>query len=507
MTSDCCVKIHRDPCLAAGTKQVLILILILLGCAHAAGQTVARTLPVGMFSDIHFDPFHDPAKFVQLQSVPVSSWASILQAPASLHQARDFASLQAACNARDVDTDWALFASSLQAAQREQPTPLFVTVSGDLLVHQYDCRFHTLAPGATPADDMAFAVKTIAFVALQMRLAFPRSPVYLAMGNNDSGCGDFRETPDSKFLHDVARIFADDADPSNRTAILQEFPHEGDYDIALPKSMGRTRLIVLQNIFQSYRYETCNGVSDRTAAQTQVAWLAHHLAAARAHGDNVWVMGHIPTGVNVYATFAKGYKSCSAKPLDTFLSSEALTDTLVDYADVVRLVIFGHTHNDEIRLLESPRDRQTGNIRQAIPVKLVPAISPVHGNNSAFLVATVNPASGTLMDYDVFAASNQTGIATVWSREYNYSEAYGLPDFSAASVARLTANFAADKRGTGAWSANYQQWYSVGQGESRGAFLRQIWPAYVCGLTEDHAADFRRCVCADDTTQPGSAER
>ena len=445
-----------------------------------------------MFSDIHFDPFHDPAKFAQLQSAPVSDWANILSSPASAHQESDFASLQTACNARDVDTDWALFASSLQAARTQQPTPLFVTVSGDLLVHQFDCRFHTLAPNSDSTGDMDFA--------------FPRSPVYLAMGNNDSGCGDFRETTDSQFLHDVAQIFARDAGPASRAIVLREFPHQGDYDIALPKPMQKTRLIVLQDIFQSYRYQNCSGVSDRTAAQTQVTWLAQHLADAREHGDNVWVMGHIPPGVNVYATFAKGYKQCTDQPLDLFLSSDAMADTLAEYADIVRLGIFGHTHNDEMRLLEAPRKVPAGEARQAIPVKLVPAISPVHGNNSAFLVARVNPISGILMDYSIFAASNQTGIATQWSREYTYSEAYGLPDFSGASAARMTAAFSADKDGLSTWSANYQRWYSVGQAKDRGAFLRKIWPAYACGLSADHPADFHNCLCAETPSQQGTTQ-
>jgi sphingomyelin phosphodiesterase acid-like 3 len=90
-------------------------------------------LPVVILSDIHFDPFHDPAKFGQLRTASVSNRAKVLDAPDSPTQAHDFASLQKSCQAYSIDTDWALFASSLKAARAQQSAPFFVTVSGDLM--------------------------------------------------------------------------------------------------------------------------------------------------------------------------------------------------------------------------------------------------------------------------------------------------------------------------------------------------------------------------------------
>ena len=40
-------------------------------------------------------------------------------------------------------------------------------------------------------------------------------------------------------------------------------------------------------------------------------------------------------------------------------------------------------------------------------------------------------------DYSVFTANNQTGLTTQWSLEYRFSTAYGLPNFSGASVKQL----------------------------------------------------------------------
>ena len=112
----------------------------------------------------------------------------------------------------------------------------------------------------------------------------------------------------------------------------------------------------------------------------------------------------------------------------------------------------------------------------------MPSITPLHGNNPAFLVAQVAPLTSTIVDYSVYAANNNTGIGAEWDKEYRYSEAYRLPDFSSASVERLVAGFAQDKSGANALSRNYVRWYSAGDSNGRDATLQRTWRAYVCSL-------------------------
>ena len=335
----------------------------------------------------------------------------------------------------------------------------------------------------------------MAFVALQLRLALPHTPIYLALGNNDSGCGDYHETPDSGFLHAVANDIAADAPAGDRGAILRVFPAEGDYSVSLPHPMERTRLIVLQDMFQSSRYQTCNGDNEDAPANSQVAWLAQQLAQARSAGEHVWVMAHIPPGVDAYSSFHHGNDVCSGAPPALFLHSDAMAQTLERYADTIRLVVLAHTHNDEMRLLPTAEG-------SAIPAELIPSISPVHGNNPAFLVAKVNPKTATMVDYSVYAASNQTGIATAWPHEYRYSAAYGMPDFSGASLKQLIADFAADPGGKTAKSRDYQRWYAAGRLDKKDAELPKIWPGYVCSMTVSDGAAFRSCVCSVKASTP-----
>jgi sphingomyelin phosphodiesterase acid-like 3 len=467
--------------------------------ASLSAQTkTPSTLPVVMLSDIHFDPFHDPAKLAELRATPVKEWPGVLNAPDSPTLATDEATLQKTCPVRGIDTPWTLLQSSLKEAYQRQHEPLFVTVSGDLISHSFDCRLHYLAPGISEKEYSEFTAKTVEFVALELRWAFPGTPVYIALGNNDSGCTDYHETQDSAFLKTTAQSFAADViDHANGKKLLSEFSSEGDYSVTLPKPMQHTRLIVLQDIFESKKYETCGDKPDEAASDTQVRWLHAQLAAARSAHENVWVMAHIPPGIDPYATFSKARDVCAGQKPETFLSSGKLADTLTEFPDTVKLAIFAHTHMDEMRLLRSSTEGSVGGV----PAKLVPSISPVNGNNPAFTVAQVEPRTAILKDYAVYAADNQTGIATNWNEEYRYSSTYGLPDFSAKSAETLTSEFLADKQGSSAHSSAYQNFFFVGLSSSgvsaslKAAALHHLWPAYACSMTQDSEAGFRACLC------------
>ncbi len=475
-----------------------------------------------MLSDIHLDPFHDPARFAQLRSTPAGGWAAILSAPASPHQAADFAQLQAACNARGTDTPPALLASSLRAEQARQPEPLFVTVSGDLLAHQFDCRFHALAPAATAAELSTFAARTVAFVALQLQAAFPHSPIYFALGNNDSACHDYREDPDSAFLESVAGSFAPAAlSSANRSAILQTYPQIGDVNLILPAPMQSSRLIILQDLFQSSHYAGCQGAAaaDTAAADQQIAWLRTQLDAARAAHQQVWIMAHIPPGIDVYRTFTTARNVCAGQDPAEFLRSADLARTIEAYPDVIRLALFGHTHMDEFRVFPDYTETHAPSGTSAVvPGKLVPSISPVDGNNPAFTIAQVDPGTAVVKDYTVYVAGNQTGHQAVWRQEYTYSSTYHLPNLSGRSLAQLTSSFLADPSGQSPASRSFQRYFYPGPlasstaGISRPGKLSKAekirllesiaWPLYACAMANPEASNFRACACR---TKPAQA--
>jgi sphingomyelin phosphodiesterase acid-like 3 len=465
----------------------------------APAVPVATTVPAVMLSDIHFDPFHDPAKFEKLRVAPLSAWRAILATPDAATQAADAAKLAGSCATRGADSPWTLLEASLSAAHAHSPHALFVTVSGDLLVHAFDCRFHTLAPKATDADASAFASKTVDFVASELRRAFPMTPVYMALGNNDSGCGDYRESPDSDFLHTAAESFGEGAGPADKKDVLDVFPAGGAYSVALPKPIVRGRLIVLQDIFLSAGFVGCDGKPNPKAGDVQLDWLRKELAASHERNEQVWVMAHIPPGVNLYTTLSRNRDVCKEQKPVMFLRDEKLVDVLTDFAPDIRLAIFAHTHMDEMRLLQPGSasvalDAKPVATAGMVAAKLVPSISPINGNSPTFTLADIDPKTAVMKDYRVFSTDQKTGVGAQWREDYRFSAAYHSSAFTPKELAPLLAKFGADKDGSTTESMMYQGNFMVGGG-LRSLAIRLVWPAYVCSMRDDTAQGFQDCMC------------
>jgi sphingomyelin phosphodiesterase acid-like 3 len=215
------------------------------------------------------------------------------------------------------------------------------------------------------------------------------------------------------------------------------------------------------------------------------------LDAARKDHVNVWVMGHIPPGVDPYSTISGLKDVCGGAKPTIFLSSDALGETLSKYGDVIRLAIFGHTHMDELRLIV-PEQGKDGAAGQAVPLKMVPSISPVDGNLPSFVVAQAETATGTLQDYRVIAASNDTGVDTKWAETYDYGKTYQQPDLSARAVGDLIAGFHADALAETAASNAYLKNYFV---RDASLALKLFWPQYVCALENRTPETYRTCLC------------
>jgi len=402
--------------------------------------------------------------------------------------------LQESCSSKGIDTPYVLWRSSLSAIHAEAARAQFITLSGDLLAHSFDCKYKTLLPAATPADYVAFTEKTVRTIVSTLRTALPGVPLYVAMGNNDSGCGDYAlDATHDAFLGLVAKVVAEALPAADRAGVLRDFSAGGYYSVPLA-GVPHTRLLVLDDLFFSAKYTTCSGKADPAPAVAQLAWLASQLADARQHNEHVWVMGHIPPGVNLYSTVTKSGNFCGGGKVQMFLGSESMADLLARNADVVRLALFGHTHDDEMRLLTPGSGTAAADAAgHGVPLKIVASITPVNGNRPSFTLASIDPASATLVDYTVYMASNLTGIGTTWAAEYSYSTTYHEPAFDAASLGTLIAGFQADPTAKTAASQAYLRDYFPGDVSS---IIKVAWPQYVCSLEHDSTAEFSACACA-----------
>jgi sphingomyelin phosphodiesterase acid-like 3 len=452
------------------------------------------SIPALFISDIHFDPFHDPAKVKQLAASPVAEWRSILSSAPSPDQQQAFDALQQRCNARGVDTPFALLQSSLQAMRKRQPDAKFMVVSGDLIAHAFTCRYAAAFPGAASGDYEIFVEKTLSFVIGELRARFPGMPIYTALGNNDTGCGDYQLDAGNDFLAQSGKIIAEGLPKPEQEEAIKTFAAGGYYSVTMAEPMKDTRLIVVNDLFLSPKYRTCaGGKADSTAATAQLSWLKQELQQAQQSHQRVWVVGHIPPGIDSYSTLSKFRDVCGGQDPVMFLASDKLADLMDDYANVVKLGIFAHTHMDEVRLLEPDGADAKPAAEHSVAIKMIPSISPVDGNNPSFTVARVNPSSATIEDYEVIAASNQTGIATNWAKEYDYAQTYHEPQFSTSAVADLIGKFSADHGANSAASEAYLRSYFVGD---RSFLLSPFWPQYVCALENHTTKGYAACVCS-----------
>jgi sphingomyelin phosphodiesterase acid-like 3 len=466
--------------------------------SRQAAQRAQETIPALFLSDIHFEPFWDPGKVAQLAAAPASEWKAILAAPATADHEQRFAAVETTCHTRGEDTSYPLLESSLRAAHIHGAGAKFATVSGDLISHGFPCKYGALFPHAAPGDYRAFVEKTIAFVISELRGALRGTVVYTALGNNDSDCGDYQLDAHSDFLSDTGKEITKDFPALERQGAQESFAAGGYYSISLPAPVGNTRLLVLDDLFMSKKYSTCAGKDDSSAADAQLAWLEQQLTAARGNKEKVWVMGHIPPGVDVHATVTKMRDVCGGKKPDMFLASEKMADELAPFSDVVELAIFAHTHMDEMHILKAEDGGDSTKPGKSVAasdvvIKMVPSISPIDGNAPSLTVARIDPASAMLVDYRVFTASNNSGVDTVWREEYDYAKTYHEADFSASAVNKLIAEFEADPSAKSEASGAYIGNFIAGKNSP---LLGLVWPQYVCGMANHSVEGYRSCVCS-----------
>jgi sphingomyelin phosphodiesterase acid-like 3 len=449
-----------------------------------AQQNRPPAVPALLLSDIHFDPFLDPGKVPQLAAAPVSGWRAILDAPASADRDTHLAALEKSCHTRGRDTDEELFVSSLNALHTEARNVQFAVIAGDLLAHALDCKFNAVFPKAPEGAYRAFTVKTMEYILLQLRATLPGVPVYPVLGNNDSGCGDYQLDPHSAFLAESSKSFVADVPASQRAQAQADFAAFGNYSVALPAPFQHLRIVAIDNLFESSRYAGCDAKPNPAAALQPLAWLNAQLQAARAQGEKLWIVGHIPPGIDPYSTATHLRNVCGGQAPEMYLSSGALPEALAPYSDVVPLALFAHTHMDEMRLIPGISQQPP------IAVKLTPSISPNNGNLPSFTVARVNPTNGTMVDYAVVASTDAKGAS--WALKYSFREAYQENAYSATNVAQLLSGFEADKAATTAPSQTYIHNYYF---HASALLMALHWPQYTCSLGNMDAESYRTCLC------------
>ena len=470
----------------AVTSSLILGIVFTITISSAQARLAASRMPaantglVVSLSDIHFDPFYDTSLLTALIDSDHSKWQAIF----SRSSVQGYGSNKA-------DTNYVLFNSALKNIYRQIARPDFIIISGDFLAHDFQENYAKYSGTSDPKAVNTFITKTIAFVTWMIEKQFPQTPVYPALGNNDSYCGDYAVEPGGQFLGATANTWKTLLrQPANVNSFMQTFPALGSYSVLAPRNKNH-RIIVLNATFFSNKYKNSCGDPKADPARDEMKWLEGELKKANAAREKVWLVYHIPPGIDVYASLEKTakQKALHVEPFWQPDHNQQFINLIKQYSTVIVGSFTGHIHMDSFQLVRSNNDSP------AAFVHITPAISPLFDNNPAFEIFTYDRRSSALNDYtayylDLASAAAQKNSSISWTKEYTFTTAYGQPALTAQSLQVVYDGMLGNEHD---YRTKFDKYYDVSNTASPGIDAKD-WRAYWCGMTYLTVSEYTGCI-------------
>ena len=399
----------------------LFSLALILAPAGVWGSEVSGRF--GVLADIHFEP-SDPG------ALPGVSPAGPADGSAKLAPIR-----QNPAPRRGRDTDEVLLSSALSAVADRMASADFVIVAGDLLGHGFGGEADASAPGKGTRQDAAQG--WAGFVIGALAKALPGKPILISLGNNDSDCGDYAITPGGDFLAATMATVRAAVGAGHLTQDFETTYLAGGYYEARHPTVQNARILVLNDVLWSSDYRNICGATGLEESRKQMEWLKARFAASRARGSVVWLVHHMPWGIDAYSTLHAQAGTCSSGVIPFLRDDVAreLYPLLRQHAGMIAASFSAHSHFDDFRLIQDHAGKPV------IADKMVPAISPLFGQDPAFLLFTYDAARGTPVDYTSYHLSNLDALSPSvpgeWREQYVFSRLYSREGYSPESVSRL----------------------------------------------------------------------
>jgi len=491
----------RKAVCAALRFSLTILLVCSTGVAHAKDSRPSHPNLALVISDIHFNPMADPGLVTKLEVAAPAQWQAILNG-----------SEQTAFSQYGQDTNWWLLRSSLDQMQKTLPHPSVVLFTGDSLAHQFPHLFQSATKDNDRLRYRNFVLKTMQFLALQLRKHFPASTILITPGNDDDVCGNYSIEADGPFLHDTAPIARDLA--KGRNEVRASWEHLGSFDVPHP-TLHAVRIVSLNTIFFSDRYQSQKfsagcAVVPSDAPNEAFAWLESRLKKAQGAHEKVWLMFHIPPGIDPFTSLqtyrillknnpsqAESPQLCTSAvvPLWDPARTAQFDELLRRFRGTIVAVFAGHTHNDDFRLSDA-------NSGSSPFVLINPPISPVYNQNPAFRTLTFGN-DGSLLDSTVYYLSNLALASSTspgdWQREYQFSKQWKLGGINTSALEALNKKIKNDDSVRDDWL----KLYNVSSSAAR--ILPGAAPGLYCAIDELNRPDYSQCYCPVRASNPGTA--
>lgn len=442
-------------------------------------------------ADIHFNPMFDPSLVAQLDAAEPDQWESILNR-----------SKMTAFSQYGEDTNWWLLQSSLEQMQKTLPHPAVVMVAGDSLAHWLPRTYQNTTHDGDQEHYRKFVLKTMKFLALELRKHYPDTKILVTPGNNDEDCGNYSIETGGSFLHDTAELVRDLAHGNDETRGSWE--ELGSFDVPHP-TIPNMRIISLNTILFSDKYhaakfsEGCASVPSNGPDEA-FNWLESRLSKAKAAHEKVWIMFHIAPGIDSFASIQKYHavlkntpeqasnrQSCLSGVVPLWVPSRTaqFDGLLVKYHGTVIASFAGHTHVDDFRVLE-PSESDSAF------VLVTPAISPIYNQNPSFRTVTF-AKDGSILDASVYYLTNLIYASSTtpgeWKLEYQFSKEWKLPRIDAAGLSSLYSKIRSDEAVRGEWLRLYNV------SSSAAYVVPGSVPGLYCAAEELDPESYSRCYC------------
>lgn len=280
--------------------------------------------------------------------------------------------------------------------------PRFVVLTGDLPKHNDRTNLPT---------NIATVLKSLADLEA---IHDNNLPVFYAFGNNDSltqnygsyfdgthnlfyldpehgspaikGWPTLNANPDCSVSPDFACTYTTTKPMPQEHAMDMAHAVQGDgYYSAYPLgSHVPLRLISLNTVLFS-RKSAINGSTQLKAIQNEMDWLEAQLASASKNNESVYIIMHIPVGKDAFYSGRDMWNTTL-----TLKNGKSIHDAflalMIQYQNIIRVLISGHTHKDELRALYS----QNSMDMEVLGVG-VPGITPNHFNNPGMQIFSYDP--------------------------------------------------------------------------------------------------------------------
>lgn len=201
-------------------------------------------------------------------------------------------------------------------------------------------------------------------------------PLFYAPGNNDPLDGDYYPFADGQCVTPITLSGVNPGYPAPNAELM--YAEDSLYGYYAARPFAGLRIIGMNTVMFSTSHNTTysnecerDSLDQNEACMRQLKWLKGQLAAARAVGEKVYLIMHIPPGRDAHKDHPMWKDN---RWQDSLLAH-------VNYYDpVISGIFYGHTHMDELRRLEVP-----GSPGSYSEVALgCPGVSPIFGNNPGF---------------------------------------------------------------------------------------------------------------------------